>query len=77
MADHPTITALARTFKTRAENFNLRGKKRDELACEFFLGASMGAEHAGDKQLSQTILAIASLLICTRGYAAVLELAGK
>lgn len=77
-----SVKAVARAFVARSEELGFKGKKRDDLAVEFFLGAYVGA-HAcanGDEnspagKLANNILATTSMLICTRGYSEVKRLA--
>lgn len=62
------ITRLARAFRDRSEAIGLKGKKRDDAALEFFLGAAMGLHIEGHEDASQHVLRVASWLIATRGY---------
>ena len=78
----PEVKRIAEAFVKRAIHHNLRGKRRDELAVEFFLGAVTGLKVlAGDDEKSEAgklcnrILMVVELMVLPRGYAAVLELA--
>lgn len=80
-SDRLEVQKIAKLFITRAEHLNLRGRKRDDAAMEFFVGAAMGVntlvKEKGDdaSTLYDHIILVASLLIATRGYAAVVGLA--
>lgn len=69
-----TLKALAVTFKGRSEAQNFRGKKRDDLAVEFFAGA-YGALDAVKHPDAQAVGTTTMLFICTRGYSEVVRIA--
>lgn len=67
------IRQMARLFIERATNFGWKGKKRDDLALEFFMGAAKAVENL-DEGLYKHLHAIVFLL-AVRGYDEVLILA--
>jgi hypothetical protein len=68
---------IAQRFIERAEALNLKGKKRDDAALDYFVGAVAGAEMAGDTKLAEHLGVIAAMMISVRGYFAVREIAEK
>lgn len=64
----PELTALARSFVNRAKSLNLKGKKRDNAAMEFIVGAWQGASLAGNEKLAEHFGVVAALIISVRGY---------
>lgn len=68
---------LARQFIVRAEEQGYKGKRRDDAAVEFFLGAySMLLLGSEDEEAARLFRWIAMLLI-TRGFSAVEEAAAR
>lgn len=71
------LQALARKFIGRADGLGYRGKKRDDAALDFFCGAAVAPDAAERGDLSQHIHTVNALVIATRGYVAVRELAAE
>ncbi len=76
------VQRLAKLFVHRATELELKGKKRDDAAIEFFMGAyagchtlSMGNKDSAAGMAADHILRVTSMVICVRGYAAVKEIA--
>lgn len=76
------IRKIAKLFVHRANELGFKGRKRDDLAVEFFLGAAAGLHMlaGGDGNSSAGkaythAMAVTSMLVCTRGFRAVVELA--
>ena len=67
------IRAMARLFIERAERFGWKGKKRDDLALEFFIGGAKAAEAVSQPLYGH--LGNIIFLVGVRGYSEVLELA--
>jgi hypothetical protein len=68
------VKNIAKRFVGRVKECGFKGKKRDELALEFFVGAAACAEGQGNEELTQHILRIA-MLVSVRGYSEVEVLA--
>lgn len=66
---------LSEVFVERTENLGFRGKNRDALALEFFLGAAALAEALGREDVQNHLLKIAAFLIATRGFSEVKRIA--
>ena len=69
-----TVKKLAGLFIERCAHLGYSGKKRDQLALEFFVGASTaltGINHPD----GQCVLNVTAMLIATRGYGEVVRLA--
>lgn len=64
------IAPLARSFISRAKAQNMKGKRRDDAAMEFFCGAIASTELTGDKDGADNLATFAAMLIAVRGYAA-------
>ena len=62
---------LALKFVERSNALQLRGKKRDDAALNFFVGASLGACLAGDLELGNHLSNLAVFTLSFRGYAGV------
>lgn len=77
MSDGPKVYAkmLAQAFIERAVARNYRGKKRDDAALDFFIGATNLAQFTGDAALTQHLKTILVLIIAVRGFKGVEELA--
>lgn len=75
-SSHATsIRQLAGRFISRAHALSVTGKRRDDLAVEYFVGAAVGAELSGDIKLAELIARNVALVIASRGYAAIEDLA--
>jgi hypothetical protein len=66
------VRILARRFVQRATVLNLKGKRRDEAAADYFHGACASAEMAGNGKLAAR-LATVCYDIVDEGHKAVLE----
>ena len=71
-----TVHKLAQTFVERAYALGLKGKRRDELALEFFMGAYALVQATGDKVLEERI-ALVAFVVAARGFSFVRETAEK
>lgn len=65
---------IAESFMRRSEALGLKGRKRDEFALEYFIGAAYAYLAAGMTEECNNLSAIAGLMIAPRGYHAVQEL---
>lgn len=70
-----TVKALAKRFIERAEALQLKGRRRDNAALDYFVGAAVLAELNGDADLSNHLGTISALIISVRGFFGVKELA--
>ena len=70
-----SIKTIATRFIERAAALELKGKKRDDAALDYFVGAAAGAELAGDGKLAAQLGAVAVMIVAIRGYIGVAELA--
>jgi hypothetical protein len=68
---------LAKLFIERAEHLGLKGKKRDDEALSYFVGAVQGARAAGADDLAEHLGRISYLVIAVRGYFGVNEIANR
>lgn len=68
---------LAQYFIERATALGLKGKRRDDAALTYFLGAAALAEINGDGVAYNRLGTVAALLIAPQGYAAVLRIASE
>lgn len=66
---------LSEEFVARAEECGFSGKRRDELALEFFLGAAASAGALGREDVRGHLLKVAAFLIATRGFSEVKRIA--
>ena len=66
---------LAKRFVERAEALEMKGKKRDCAALDYFCGATTAAELSEQPALAAQLASICVLIISIRGYKGVLELA--
>jgi len=71
---NPTLKSIAERFIARVEHLEFKGKQRDKLALEFFVGCCVGLEIAGHPD-AQCVLNTTALLIATRGYGEVVRIA--
>ncbi len=67
---------VAQQFLTRANAFGYRGKKRDELAIEFVLGAATALQVTGNSAAMNSVLLLATL-VSVRGYSWLEEYANE
>lgn len=68
------LQTLCTRFVERAEHFDMKGKKRDEKAIEFLVGAASALQATDHPEYSHVINCVA-LIICVRGYAEVKRIA--
>lgn len=68
---------LAASFIERSEALGYKGKKRDAAAMDYFAGAGMSAELAGNQPLGNHIARVMVFIVSVRGYAGVTEIANK
>lgn len=68
------LQKLCVKFVTRAENFSMKGKKRDELAIEFLVGAASALQEINHPEYEHVINCVA-MIICVRGYGEVKRIA--
>jgi hypothetical protein len=74
MTTHDAVIRIARRCIFRANSLMLSPKKADLMALDYFVGAAVAAEEAGDEALAQALTQYVALLISTRGMAAVRDL---
>lgn len=68
---------IALACVSRVEQQDLTGKKRDDAIINFFCGAIAALELADKPTDAAHLTKITALLICTRGYSYVKEMAAK
>ncbi len=61
--------AFAKSFVARAKNLGMKGKKRDEIALEFYLGGAAALEAYGVPVADNILLLNATFGVAPRGYA--------
>lgn len=71
------LVEIASKFKERKDALGYKGKKLDDAALDFFIGAAVGARAAGNDDIAKHIEAVAALLVAVRGYVAVSEILKK
>lgn len=72
---HQQITAaLAEAFVERASQLDYKGKKRDDAALDYFVGAAISAKLKGDNGLHDHLGRVGLFIIAVRGYQGVLDL---
>lgn len=69
------LQTLASRFVERANALHYRGRRRDDAALDYFLGAATGASIAGDETLALALGNLTGLVLSLRGYAEVERLA--
>ena len=69
------LRAIAQAFVNRSEACDFKGKRRDTLALEYFLGAAAAYHAANMTAEFDHVTRVCAFLICTRGYDYVQELA--
>lgn len=62
------LVTLCRAIKERANSLALKGKKRDEMTLNVFVGAIHGATMANNQALADYFTRIGVLLVASRGY---------
>lgn len=72
----PVAKQVAQQFMTRSENQGLKGKKRDEMALEFVLGAASGMQVTGEVSKMNTLLMLGSM-VAVKGYKFLNEYANR
>lgn len=74
-----TNTAIGKTiaakFVERSTTLDLRGKRRDEAAVDFFCGAGVALAAAGMDAEATRIAVVTQLVVATQGYPAVRRMA--
>lgn len=68
---------IAKACVERMETKALKGVKRDDAVIEFFCGAIAALELTDKSAEANHLIKVTALLICTRGYSYVKEMAGK
>ena len=63
MSNNLKSRELAKRFIARAEALSWKGKKRDNAAVEYFVGATHGADLAGDTALAGHLRTLAVLVV--------------
>lgn len=71
-----TIQTLCVNFVERAEYLNLKGKKRDEAAIEFLVGAASALQITNHAEANHVLTCVA-MAICPRGYGEVKRIADE
>jgi len=65
------LKTIARGIIDRAVALNLKGKKRDDMALDYWVGAARAAEALGHEEEAAHLRTVAVMLIATRGYSEV------
>jgi hypothetical protein len=68
MSSRQIFINLCRNFQSRAEAQGYKGKTRDKMLIEFFVGACSALEESDNRQAAAYALRFTALLFCTRGY---------
>lgn len=68
------IKALAELFVHRSTELGYKGKKRDDFALEYFVGAAAMARSAGLEDLCQRLSVIVNYSISIKGFIGVNEI---
>ena len=74
----PTVAItknLAAKFIERADALGYKGKKRDDAALDFFVGAGAVAAETGNAELAMHLTRVVVMIISVRGFFGVKELA--
>lgn len=74
MTSSQTTKALAKRFVERSESLELKGKKRDVAALDYFVGAATLADLSGDASLANHLGVVCALIISVRGFIGVKDL---
>lgn len=59
---------LAQHIIERAEALGLKGKKGDDMALDYIIGAAVGARIAGNEKIAGHFACVAAMIISVRGY---------
>jgi hypothetical protein len=62
------IMSLTKAFVSRSTEQGYKGKRRDDAALEFFLGAVVSARELGREDVAQHLEVFAALVLSVRGY---------
>jgi len=68
------LQTLCIQFVERAEHFEMKGKKRDERAIEFLVGAATALQNTNHEE-AQHVLSCVAFIIAVRGYVEVKRIA--
>ena len=68
------LQTLCTRFVERAEHFEMKGKKRDEKAIEFLVGAATALQAINHPEANHVTNCVA-MIICVRGYMEVKRIA--
>jgi hypothetical protein len=68
------IKRLAELFLERSTGLGYKGKKRDDFALEYFVGAAALARVTGQEDLCQRLSALVNYTISIKGFIAVNEI---
>jgi hypothetical protein len=75
---HNVAKLLAAAFVDRVNRVGIKGKAaRDKAALEFFVGAAVAYNLAGQVELCEAVRVALSFSIAVRGYRAIEEMAGE
>lgn len=66
---------IALKFIERAQLLDLRGKRRDEAAVDFFCGAGVALMAAGKETEAKTVALVGQLVVAVQGWGGVRKLA--
>ena len=69
-----TLKALCEAFVKRSKELGYKDKRRDTLAMEFFIGATLALDQA-DHAEAFSIRLFTVLLLATRGYSEIVKVA--
>lgn len=75
MTDRKLKLHIARGIVSRIDAQGWKGKTRDKMALELWLGATIAVDASGNKPLSDNMGMIAAMLVAMRGYHYLLEAA--
>lgn len=62
------LVAVCRVIQERVVKLDITGKRRDEEALTFLLGAACGLQSAGLQKEGDLLLRVAGMIITVRGY---------
>jgi hypothetical protein len=69
------VKQLAERFLERAKMLGYKGKKADDMALEYFVGATIAAELSGQTDFASYLTLLSAMSVSVRGVFAVREFA--
>lgn len=72
-----TVRWICQQFVERSEALGYKGKRRDDAAIDYMVGAAQGCIAAGEKDVGESIGRIVYMSVSTRGYKEIQRLAAQ